>query len=1180
MTWNVEGLRRNAFHLKYLSELHKPDIIFISEPQVFLSDVDLILSHLRGYYCWSLNSMDKHDPELPLAKTRAHGGTLILWKCVHDPYIVIHPVFSSSFLPILFQPPNSPLSIHVCIYLPTLGKEAQFAEELSRLSNTLEDLRNLHPDSPIYLRGDFNVSGRDKTRSGMLEYFIEYHELQQVDIKHPTYHHFTGDGARDSCLDKIIFSRNIVHPEVIDNIICKLNNPLIESLHDMILSTWTLIDAPLENNTIKNITAPKIENSRHKVAWTDLGIAAFQDLVLPHLERLQSLWLSSPTKSSMSLLLESTARVFTTCASLTNKTVSLASPPDLLARKTPRLLRQSARQLLNKSRRVKYLKNEAVDPALLEAAHDDFKTSRIAHRRLVRQIRAKEALARDSNLLTNPLQTYSKIRASRRSKAGKINKLKVGTKIYQGETVPDGFFDSITALKTRNTSSIMSSKPFLDFSVSYHHIIELCKTGAEIPQISESAAFALLQKMKPTVNDFYSVTPNHYKYAGPVGWRHFHLLINALISNVNNISISEVNTAYACILFKGHGKDKTSDRSYRTISTCPVVAKALDLLIRDRHIETWNETKALTQFQGEGSTHELAALLLTETIQHSLYAMKQPVYALYLDAKSAFDVVLRELLVKNLYNIGTCGHSLLYLDTRLKQRQTYIDWEGKLMGPIIDEQGLEQGGVSSSDFYKIFGREQLVLAQKSSLGVKLGQTLTVSAIGQADDTVLTSNNINNLFYLLQLTKNFCSKYMVELCADKTKLQVFHTKTMKLDMKYAEAINPIVINNEAIHFATSADHVGLLRSTLGNGPAILSRFTAHRKALAGVLHTGMARGHRGNPVSSLHIDKLYAIPVLLSGLATLVLTDAEIRMIDQHQKETIRCLLRLQQNTPRCVVYFLSGCLPGAALLHLRQLSIFGMISRLPGSILHQHSLNVFSSKTISPKSWFHQIRRWCMLYGLPHPLDFLKSPPTKATFKTFVKKRVIDYWESLLRAEATLLPSLSSFRPAFMSLTTPHPIWTTAGSSPASVAMATVQSVMLSGRYYTEALCSHWSKNKRGLCLLSPVECIDTIEDLNHIIKICPVLTPCRQNLVLFTEKYADKIESTEIRALLTNLCDLTHPSFVNFLLDCSSLPEVIASVQQHGQAVLHHLFRVTRTWLFVLHRERLKILGRWNNFC
>jgi hypothetical protein len=52
---------------------------------------------------------------------------------------------------------------------------------------------------------------------------------------------------------------------------------------------------------------------------------------------------------------------------------------------------------------------------------------------------------------------------------------------------------------------------------------------------------------------------------------------------------------------------------------------------------------------------------------------------------------------------------------------------------------------------------------------------------------------------------------------------------------------------------------------------------------------MAKGHRGNPASSLHIDKLYAIPVLMSGLCPLVLTDPEITMIDQQHKETLRCL---------------------------------------------------------------------------------------------------------------------------------------------------------------------------------------------------------------------------------------------------------------------------------------------------
>ena len=162
--------------------------------------------------------------------------------------------------------------------------------------------------------------------------------------------------------------------------------------------------------------------------------------------------------------------------------------------------------------------------------------------------------------------------------------------------------------------------------------------------------------MKPNVNDFYDITPNHYNFAGPAGWKHFHLLLSSLLNDVNNTTIQEINVVFAIILFKGHQKDKTSDRSYHTISTCPVIAKALDLYIRELFIDDWNNDKAETQYQGEGSSHELAAVLLTEVIQHSLYTNKEPVYCLYLDAMSAYDVVLRELMVKNLFNCNTGGH--------------------------------------------------------------------------------------------------------------------------------------------------------------------------------------------------------------------------------------------------------------------------------------------------------------------------------------------------------------------------------------------------------------------------------------------------------------------------------------------------------------------------------------------
>ena len=40
---------------------------------------------LQGEYCFALNSHDKYDPELPLVKTKANGGTMVLWKVCHDP---------------------------------------------------------------------------------------------------------------------------------------------------------------------------------------------------------------------------------------------------------------------------------------------------------------------------------------------------------------------------------------------------------------------------------------------------------------------------------------------------------------------------------------------------------------------------------------------------------------------------------------------------------------------------------------------------------------------------------------------------------------------------------------------------------------------------------------------------------------------------------------------------------------------------------------------------------------------------------------------------------------------------------------------------------------------------------------------------------------------------------------
>ena len=144
-------------------------------------------------------------------------------------------------------------------------------------------------------------------------------------------------------------------------------------------------------------------------------------------------------------------------------------------------------------------------------------------------------------------------------------------------------------------------------------------------------------------------------------------------------------------------------------------------------------------------------------------------------------------------------------------------------------------------------------------------------------------------------------------------------------------------------------------------------------------------------------------------------------ISGHFKKHMERLLKLHSSTPESVVWFLSGCLPLEALLHLRQLSLFGMISRLHNgnNLLANHARDVFASAKKSSKSWFLQIQDVFLKYSLPHPVNFLNDPPSKPSFKRLVKAAVIDHWEQNLRSQARLRTQLHvpfSYPPHFLNM--------------------------------------------------------------------------------------------------------------------------------------------------------------------
>ena len=392
--------------------------------------------------------------------------------------------------------------------------------------------------------------------------------------------------------------------------------------------------------------------------------------------------------------------------------------------------------------------------------------------------------------------------------------------------------------------------------------------------------------------------------------------------------------------------------------------------------------------------------------------------------------------------------------------------------------------------------------QSSKLGIHI-KSESVSCISQADDAVLLSNSIIDLNNLFHLTKSYCSKYDVELVPEKLKLLAIGGDRCKDDIEYAKLISRIAMNDNAIPFSQEAEHLGVIRASSGsNLQHIFSRISAHRGKLHTLLPIGMALNHNASVSASLKVEKMYALPVLMSDLPALVLTTYEIRILHNHYKNVLRMLLKLPARTPETAIYFLAGSMPFEAYLHLRQLSLFGMVCHKTGNILQNIGKIILTELKSSALSWFQKIRSYCIMYDLPHPLALLETPIPKLRFKSLCKQKVHIYWRKKLSNSLSELPSLAFIQPHYLSLQHAHPLWSSLDSNPYHAKAARTQSLFLTGRYKSERFTRFCSNNPQGYCLLNSCKDLKQFDDYLHILLRCPDMSAERRRLDIFISNF------------------------------------------------------------------------------
>ena len=119
------------------------------------------------------------------------------------------------------------------------------------------------------------------------------------------------------------------------------------------------------------------------------------------------------------------------------------------------------------------------------------------------------------------------------------------------------------------------------------------------------------------------------------------------------------------------------------------------------------------------------SLILEEVIREAK-DLKEPLYIAFLDVKAAFDVISHASLLRKLFHIGSDGSEWSLIHSMHAGVESVVKWEGITSGPFQVQQGVRQGGILSTDLYKLYGNNLLIRLTDLAIGAHIGGTSGVA----------------------------------------------------------------------------------------------------------------------------------------------------------------------------------------------------------------------------------------------------------------------------------------------------------------------------------------------------------------------------------------------------------------------------------------------------------------------
>ena len=335
--------------------------------------------------------------------------------------------------------------------------------------------------------------------------------------------------------------------------------------------------------------------------------------------------------------------------------------------------------------------------------------------------------------------------------------------------------------------------------------------------------------------------------------------------------------------------------NYRGISILDALYKVYDSILAER-FNLWYipDVEQAGAQAGRGCQEQLLTLrLLIDVARKS----KQRLYVVFVDYKTAYDKVNRQLLVDKLAAAG-CGLRFLRAIANTLNRTTGIVGEESFLASA----GVRQGGLTSCSLFTFYINS--TIRKLNELGPD-GFLGNLHSLLLMDDTVILATSRDGILQKLKVLMETCNSLNMQLHPAKTKFFAVNTRDTEL----------LVVHQMVIQHTRSYVYLGspILNSTIQKQ---VSEQIALKQCQARKFRSFL----RKNSEAPFAVKKAVWESAMISSVLYSCETwlTSSLKPAEQLYQHTLKDLVGVRYQTPSDLVHVETGILPLSALVTQRQ----------------------------------------------------------------------------------------------------------------------------------------------------------------------------------------------------------------------------------------------------------------------